>query len=95
MLVIRGEAGIGKTALMRYCARQASDTTGHATLLWRAAPTLGLGRDAAVAADAEQLLNIGSQVRFRHPLVRSAAYVAGSPEDRRAAHLTLATATDA
>jgi len=33
-------------------------------------------------------------VRFRHPLVRSAAYVAGSPEDRRAAHLTLAAATD-
>ena len=95
VLVIRGEAGIGKTALMRYCARQASDTTGDATLLWRAAPTLGLGRDAAVAADAEQLLNIGSQVRFRHPLVRSAAYMAGSPEDRRAAHLTLATATDA
>ena len=46
-------------------------------------------------ADAEQLLNIGSQVRFRHPLVRSAAYVAGSPEERRAAHLTLAEATDA
>jgi len=73
----------------------AADPTGEARLLWRAAPTLGLGRDAAVAADAEQLLNIGSQVRFRHPLVRSAAYVAGSPEDRRAAHLTLATATDA
>ena len=52
-------------------------------------------RDAAAAADAEQLLDIGSQVRFRHPLVRSAAYAAGSPEDRRAAHLTLAAATDA
>ncbi|HEX9623807.1 MAG TPA: AAA family ATPase, partial [Streptosporangiaceae bacterium] len=73
----------------------AADPTGDATLLWRAAPTLGLGRDAATAADAEQLLQIGSQVRFRHPLVRSAAYAAGSPKDRRAAHLTLAAATDA
>ena len=72
----------------------AADPTGDATLLWRAAQTLGLGRDAAAAADAEQLLTIGSHVRFRHPLVRSAAYVAGSPEDRRAAHLTLAAATD-
>jgi DNA-binding CsgD family transcriptional regulator/tetratricopeptide (TPR) repeat protein len=73
----------------------AADPTGDAALLWRAAPTLDLGRDAAVAADAEQLLQIGSQVRFRHPLVRAAAYMAGSPEDRRAAHLTLAAATDA
>jgi DNA-binding CsgD family transcriptional regulator len=73
----------------------AADPTGDATLLWRAAPTQGLGRDAAAAADAEQLLQIGSQVRFRHPLVRSAAYTAGSPEDRCAAHLTLAAATDA
>jgi DNA-binding CsgD family transcriptional regulator len=73
----------------------AADPTGDATLLWRAAPTLGLGRDAAAAADAEQLLHIGSRVRFRHPLVRSAAYTAGSSEDRRAAHLTLAAATDA
>ena len=73
----------------------AADPTGDATLLWRAAPTLGLGRDAAAAADAEQLLQIGSKVRFRHPLVRSAAYTAGSPEDRRVAHRTLAAATDA
>ena len=72
----------------------AADPTGDATLLWRAAQTLGLGRDAAAAADAEQLLKIGSQVRFRHPLVRSAAYMAGSPEDRRAAHLKIAAATD-
>jgi DNA-binding CsgD family transcriptional regulator len=73
----------------------AADPTGDATLLWRAARKLGLGPDAAAVADAEQLLNIDSRVRFRHPLVRSAAYVAGSPEDRRAAHLTLAAATDA
>jgi len=73
----------------------AADPTGDATLLWRAAGTLGLGPSAVMPAAAEQLLNIGSQVRFRHPLVRSAAYVAGSPEDRRAAHLTLAAATNA
>ena len=73
----------------------AADPTGDAALLWRAAQTRGLGPDAAAAAAAEQLLDIGSQVRFRHPLVRSAAYAAGSPEDRRAAHLTLAAATDA
>ncbi len=73
----------------------AADPTGDATLLWRAAGALGLGLSAVAPADAEQLLNIGSQVRFRHPLVRSAAYVAGSPDDRRAAHLTLAEATDA
>jgi DNA-binding CsgD family transcriptional regulator len=73
----------------------AADPTGDATLLWRAAQTLGLGPDAAAAARAEQLLDVGSRVRFRHPLVRSAAYEAGSPEDRRAAHLALAEATDA
>ncbi|HEY1003066.1 MAG TPA: AAA family ATPase, partial [Streptosporangiaceae bacterium] len=73
----------------------AADPTGDASLLWRAAQKLGLGPDAVAVADAEQLLNIDSRVRFRHPLVRSAAYVAGSPEDRRAAHLTLAAATDA
>jgi DNA-binding CsgD family transcriptional regulator len=73
----------------------AADPTGDATLLWRAAQTLRLGRPAAAAAEAEQLLEIDSRVRFRHPLVRSAAYATGSSEDRRAAHLALAAATDA
>src|SRR4051794_26215202 len=73
----------------------AADSTGDATLLWRAAKTFGVGRDAAGAADAEQLLEIRSRVWFRHPLVRSAAYAAGSPQERRGAHLALAAATDA
>src|SRR5690348_14809868 len=33
----------------------AADPTGDATLLWRAAQTVGLGRDAAVAAGDEEL----------------------------------------
>ena len=71
----------------------AADPTGDATLLWRAAKTLGLGRDTA-AAECGAATEIGSRVRFRHPLVRSAAYAAASDEDRRAAHLALAAATD-
>ena len=73
----------------------AADPTGDATLLWRAAQTFGVPRSAAAAAESEQLLEIGSHVRFRHPLVRSAAYAAGTPEDRDAAHSALAAATDA
>ena len=73
----------------------AADATGDATLLWRAAQALGLGHDALEPARAEGQLEIGSGVRFRHPLVRSAAYAAGSPEDRRGAHRALAEVTDA
>jgi DNA-binding CsgD family transcriptional regulator len=72
----------------------ASDATGDPTLLWRAAQTVGLSHDTAEPARVEQLLEIGSGVRFRHPLMRAAAYAAGSAEDRRAAHQALADATD-
>ena len=83
------------TPTQRLLLLAAADPTGDATLLWRAAQTLGVLRSAAAAAESEQLLTISSQVRFRHPLVRSAAYAAGTSEDRRAAHLALAEATDA
>ena len=73
----------------------AADATGNATLLWRAAQTLGVQPDATAAAVAEQLIEVGSRVRFRHPLVRSAAYDAATPEERRTVHAALAAATDA
>ena len=63
-------------------------------LVWRAAGRLGIGMEAAAPAEAEGLLAIGVRVTFRHPLVRSAAYRAASPEERRAAHRALADATD-
>ena len=71
----------------------AADPTGDATLVWRSAHALGLGPGAAAPAEAEQLIEIRSRVSFRHPLVRSAAYAAGSDDDRRDAHLALAAAT--
>jgi hypothetical protein len=71
----------------------ATDPTGDPTLVWRAAITLGIGHDDLTPAQADQLFEIGPRVRFRHPLVRSAAYEAATPEEP-AAHLALATATD-
>jgi DNA-binding CsgD family transcriptional regulator len=72
----------------------AADPTANATLVWRAARVLGIGRQEAAAAASDELLDIGAHVRFRHPLVRSAAYAAGSLQDRRSVHLALAEATD-
>ena len=63
-------------------------------LVWRAAGRLGIPAAAAVAAQADGLLEAGSRVRFRHPLVRSAVYSAASLPDRRAAHRALAEVTD-
>ena len=72
----------------------AADPTGDAVLVRRAAGQLGLGAGAAGAAQSAGLLEIGARVRFRHPLVRSAAYRAASRDDRQRAHRTLAEAID-
>jgi DNA-binding CsgD family transcriptional regulator len=72
----------------------AAEPTGDPVLVWRAAGRLGIGMEAAAPAEAEGLLTIGARVTFRHPLVRSAAYRAASPEQRRATHRALANSTD-
>ena len=81
-------------ATQRVMLIAAADPTGDVGLLWRAAQSLGIERGAAGGLDAEQLVEIGTRVRFRHPLVRSAIYSAASVKDRQAVHLALAEAMD-
>jgi DNA-binding CsgD family transcriptional regulator len=73
----------------------AAEPTGDLVLMWRAAAELGIGPDAAASAAGLGLVDFGAQVRFAHPLVRSAVYSAAAPEERRRVHGALAKATDA
>src|SRR6516165_4427469 len=54
----------------------AAEPVGDPVLVWQAAAELGIGPDAAPTATAAGLVDFGGQVRFGHPLVRSAVYVA-------------------
>jgi len=73
----------------------AAEPLGDPLLLQRGAAAAGVRASAAAAAaEADELLSIGGRVMFRHPLVRSAVYRSAPAQDRRAAHLALAQATD-
>src|SRR5262245_20211683 len=72
----------------------AAEPVGDPVLFWRAAARLAIEPRAADHAANEGLLAIGERVTFRHPLVRSAVYRSATAEDRRAAHLAWAQATD-
>jgi DNA-binding CsgD family transcriptional regulator len=73
----------------------AAEPVGDVPLLWRAAESLDIGPAAAAPAQAAGLVEIDARVRFRHPLVRSAAYRAATLPERRLVHRALAEATDA
>jgi DNA-binding CsgD family transcriptional regulator len=72
----------------------ASDPVGDTALVWRAARQLGIPESVVEAVEAEDLLEFGGRVVFRHPLVRSAVYGAAGLKERRAVHRALAEATD-
>jgi DNA-binding CsgD family transcriptional regulator len=72
----------------------AAEPVGDVSLLWRAAERLGIRGDAGRPAEEAALIDLGIRVRFRHPLVRSAAYRAAHFRDRQEVHRALAEATD-
>jgi DNA-binding transcriptional ArsR family regulator len=63
-------------------------------LVWRAAGLLDIPHTAAEPAAEAGLAEIGAGVRFRHPLVRSAAYRSTPLAERQRVHRALAEVTD-
>ena len=72
----------------------AAEPTGDPVLVWRAAGRLGISAEAAGPAVEAGLAEFGVRVRFRHPLVRSAAYRSAPADDLREIHAALAEVTD-
>jgi hypothetical protein len=72
----------------------AADPSGDPVLVWRAAGRLAIGAGAAGPAAEAGLVEFGARVRFRHPLVRSAAYRSASVQTRQELHGALAEVTD-
>ena len=72
----------------------AAEPTGDPVLVWRAAGRLGICAEAAGPAVEAGLAEFGVRLRFRHPLVRSAAYQSAPTDDLREIHAALAEVTD-
>jgi DNA-binding CsgD family transcriptional regulator len=72
----------------------AAEPVGDPVLVWRAAGRLGIRAQAATPGADAGLLEFGARVRFRHPLVRSAAYRSASLQERQDIHHALAQVTD-
>jgi DNA-binding CsgD family transcriptional regulator len=79
----------------RFLLLAAAEPVGDPALLMRAAELVGLGVEAALPAEAVGLIELAEQVRFHHPLVRSAIYRAAPLAERQTVHRALAEATDA
>jgi DNA-binding CsgD family transcriptional regulator len=72
----------------------AAEPSGDSVLIGRAAEHLHIDPGSLKFAVDAGLVDIGPNLRFRHPLARSAAYRCASAEDRYAVHGALAAVTD-
>jgi hypothetical protein len=82
------------TQTRRLLQLAAADPVGEPLLVWRAAEQLGIRAQAATPAAEAGMLEFGARVRFRHPLVRSAAYRSASLQERQDVHRALGEVTD-
>jgi len=73
----------------------AAEPLGDPALMWGAATRLGIAATAIEPAAHAEMLEVAAQVRFRHPLVRSAVYRSAPEPARQIVHRALADETDA
>ena len=72
----------------------AAEPLGDPSLLWRAAERLAIAPEAATPAVEAGLVEFGTRVLFRHPLVRSVVYRSATPPELRAVHAILEQVSD-
>jgi ATP/maltotriose-dependent transcriptional regulator MalT len=68
----------------------AADGTGAVAVVTAALRALGSTPAALEEAEATGLIAVNGDIRFRHPLIRSALYHSATPSERRAAHRAIA-----
>ncbi|WP_200962255.1 helix-turn-helix transcriptional regulator [Mycobacterium sp. Root265] len=93
--IFRSRIAVLPEATRRLLLLAAADPTGDLGLIWRAASRLHVDHAAATPAIEAELCTFTTRVKFRHPLVRSAAYRLAPPHDRQLVHRALAASTDA
>jgi len=80
-------------AAQRALVTAAASNSGDLVLIGRALELTNISAGALTAAESAGLIALDAgQLRFRHPLIRSAVYQAADSVDRRTAHRALATA---
>ncbi|MEU4295568.1 AAA family ATPase [Kribbella sp. NPDC026596] len=79
--------------LQQWLLIAAADSTGNVDLIRAAGQELDLPESAGDAAEAAGLVVLSPSARFRHPLVRSAAYNAAQGGQRRRIHGALSVAS--
>lgn len=85
-------AGLLGVAAQRFLLLAALDDSGDAGILGSAARRLDVADEALDEVARSGLVELGQEVYFRHPLVRSAVYGAALPGERRRVHQALAGA---
>jgi DNA-binding CsgD family transcriptional regulator len=70
----------------------AAEPAGRPEWLWTSAARLGIGVEAAAAAEAAGLITRNGGIRFCHPLIRAAVYRNATVAERNRVHAALASA---